>query len=124
MKIQLKFPVRGIYCTLCQDVVVSRYRHDFRYCECKAVFIDGGQDDYYRMGGNPGDFLMVTVGDPQSTYTDAYEEILANQVETAKVKLEVPKPSKSVTKKKSKAKTATKGRLQTKRKATTKGSVT
>lgn len=36
--------VNAIQCPMCQDVVWSRHRHDFRNCECGAVAIDGGRD--------------------------------------------------------------------------------
>ena len=37
-------------CKKCGDVLVSRYRHDFVKCSCKAIYIDGGHD-YLRGGG-------------------------------------------------------------------------
>ena len=51
-------------CAHCNDVIVSRYRHDFVACSCfrnsetnTGIFIDGG-DDYSRMGGNFKNFLI------------------------------------------------------------------
>lgn len=43
----------GIRCSECGDVVVSKGRHDFVWCSCKAVFVDGGCD-YQRSGFMPG----------------------------------------------------------------------
>jgi hypothetical protein len=40
-----------IQCKLCKDIIKSNYRHDFKYCKCGAIFIDGGYD-YTRLGGN------------------------------------------------------------------------
>lgn len=40
----------GIKCKLCGDTIVSHHRHDFKYCTCGAVFVDGGSD-YLRYGG-------------------------------------------------------------------------
>lgn len=48
--------VRGIVCKKCNTFLFSRARHDFRECPCKACAIDGGQEDYYRIIGNPEDF--------------------------------------------------------------------
>lgn len=45
--------VTGIRCGKCQSEVVSLSRHDFRYCQCEACFIDGGFD-YSRIGWYPG----------------------------------------------------------------------
>jgi len=36
---------------------MSYYRHDFNYCACGKVYIDGGTD-YTRIGGNREDFEM------------------------------------------------------------------
>jgi hypothetical protein len=44
-----------IRCLNCLDVIESMHRHDFHYCSCKAVFIDGG-NDYTRIGGHPQDW--------------------------------------------------------------------
>lgn len=42
-------------CLKCGTVITSTHRHDFRYCQCKAIFVDGG-NDYWRRGGEPADF--------------------------------------------------------------------
>jgi hypothetical protein len=44
----------SIQCNKCKDIIVSVHRHDFRWCSCGAIFIDGGLD-YSRRGGEPGD---------------------------------------------------------------------
>jgi len=36
-------------CALCEDVIQSKFRHDFVRCKCGAVFVDGG-GDYLRSG--------------------------------------------------------------------------
>lgn len=40
-----------IQCRKCLDVIQSEYRHDFKWCRCKSIYIDGGSD-YTRIGGN------------------------------------------------------------------------
>ena len=40
-----------IQCNICEDIITSRYRHDFQFCKCKKTFIDGGLD-YRRIGGS------------------------------------------------------------------------
>lgn len=44
-------------CLMCGDVIYSRARHDFHYCSCGNVFVDGGpvfnsdkNADYSRVG--------------------------------------------------------------------------
>ena len=41
-------------CLLCNDIVESTFRHDFRYCKCKAMYVDGGKD-YIRRGAKSFD---------------------------------------------------------------------
>jgi len=39
-------------CKKCDDVVESVHVHDFVWCKCGAMFVDGGKD-YFRRGGDP-----------------------------------------------------------------------
>lgn len=39
------------YCTVCNQVLLSLHRHDFRSCEGDHGFVDGGLA-YFRYGGN------------------------------------------------------------------------
>lgn len=41
----------AIYCKKCLDTIENKYIHDFKYCSCGSVGIDGG-----RILGNPGDY--------------------------------------------------------------------
>lgn len=38
-----------IKCLQCGEVIQSMHVHDFKFCECGNVFIDGG-DEYLRYG--------------------------------------------------------------------------
>jgi hypothetical protein len=38
-----------IQCKKCLDIIESYHRHDFKWCQCKSVFIDGGKE-YQRVG--------------------------------------------------------------------------
>jgi len=38
-------------CRKCGDVIESTHVHDFKYCSCGSIFVDGGQE-YIRRGGN------------------------------------------------------------------------
>ncbi len=35
---------RRVKCKLCNDVIQSMYRHDFKWCSCKKIAVDGGSD--------------------------------------------------------------------------------
>lgn len=37
-------------CKLCGDIIESTHRHDFKYCKCGAIAVDGGVDYLRRMG--------------------------------------------------------------------------
>ena len=39
-----------IKCLKCGDVIESKHVHDFRWCQCKNIFVDGGLE-YCRIGG-------------------------------------------------------------------------
>jgi len=41
-----------IQCKKCLDTIVSKHKHDFKYCSCKAVGIDGGISAGNRIIGN------------------------------------------------------------------------
>lgn len=38
-------------CLNCLDVIESKSRHDFVWCKCKKIFVDGG-NAYWRAGGD------------------------------------------------------------------------
>jgi hypothetical protein len=51
-----------IKCLKCGDVIQSMFRNDFRWCSCRNIFIDGG-NDYLRYGGNIEDedsYIFIT----------------------------------------------------------------
>lgn len=43
-----------IKCLRCSDVIQSAHVHDFVWCSCKSIAVDGG-GDYTRLIGNAGD---------------------------------------------------------------------
>lgn len=47
--------VHGLKCTLCGDTIYSRAGHDFRFCTCGNIFVDGGQEDHGRHGYHVAD---------------------------------------------------------------------
>lgn len=50
--------MNALVCLKCRSLIVSLHRHDFRACECGAIFVDGG-NDYHRWGGEPGDYVTI-----------------------------------------------------------------
>ncbi len=51
-----------IRCNTCGDTIESTSRHDFKYCKCGRVFVDGGHD-YPRRGytDSPKDYTELSV---------------------------------------------------------------
>jgi hypothetical protein len=39
-----------IMCQSCGDVIESKHRHDFVWCKCQAVAVDGGRSYLRRVG--------------------------------------------------------------------------
>jgi hypothetical protein len=44
-------------CLLCGDTIQSYHRHDFKWCSCKNIFVDGGTD-YFRFGYNSDKYTI------------------------------------------------------------------
>lgn len=51
----MKIIVNKIKCKKCRDVIESKSVHDFKFCKCGAVAVDGGQD-YLKRCGNREDW--------------------------------------------------------------------
>lgn len=41
--------VTGVECTVCNERIWSRHRHDYRHCGCGMTSVDGGRE-YLRVG--------------------------------------------------------------------------
>jgi len=50
-------------CKKCHVIIESKHQHDFQWCKCQTIFVDGG-NTYWRCGGNIEFFERI------------YEEIL------------------------------------------------
>ena len=37
-------PYNAVRCLRCSDVIESTHRHDFKFCKCGNVAVDGGKD--------------------------------------------------------------------------------
>lgn len=40
----------AIRCRKCEAVIESKHRHDFKWCDCGSVAVDGGHDYLKRCG--------------------------------------------------------------------------
>ena len=41
----------AIKCLKCGDIIESKHQHDFKWCQCGTMFVDGGLT-YRRIGGD------------------------------------------------------------------------
>jgi hypothetical protein len=48
-----------IKCLRCETVLESVHRHDFRWCKCGKVAVDGGKE-YRRRLGQPTDYIDIS----------------------------------------------------------------
>ena len=55
-----------VKCKLCSEVIESFHRHDFKWCSCHSIAVDGGRD-YLKRCGN------IDAYEELSEYTDAPE---------------------------------------------------
>lgn len=44
-------------CKICKDIVESRHRHDFKWCKCGQMYVDGGKE-YIRRGAKDLDNII------------------------------------------------------------------
>jgi hypothetical protein len=44
--------VEAVVCPVCEDTIYSRARHDYHYCTCGAVGVDGGRE-YTKISWDP-----------------------------------------------------------------------
>ena len=55
-----------VRCTKCHDVIESFDRHDFKWCSCQSIAVDGGRDYLKRCGD-------IAAYEELSEHTDAPE---------------------------------------------------
>lgn len=48
----------SVKCLKCGSHIQSKHRHDFHYCDCRRVAVDGGKD-YLRVVGDIEHFEVV-----------------------------------------------------------------
>lgn len=51
-------------CHNCGDEIESTHRHDFKYCSCGNIFVDGGHD-YIRRGWKDDNWTDTSVQEPE-----------------------------------------------------------
>ena len=54
-----KILVNKIQCKKCKDIIESKHIHDFKWCDCKSIAVDGGLE-YLRRVGNLEDIMELS----------------------------------------------------------------
>ena len=54
-----KILVNKIQCKKCNDIIESKHVHDFKWCTCKSIAVDGGLE-YLRREGNLEDIMELS----------------------------------------------------------------
>lgn len=65
--------VFAVRCPRCGDTIYSRAQHDFHYCSCGYVFIDGGFE-YSRFGAKSLDNIDQLEIDVKTTKENLYKD--------------------------------------------------
>jgi hypothetical protein len=42
--------VNKLQCNKCKDIIESTHRHEFKFCKCGAIAVDGGHEYLRRVG--------------------------------------------------------------------------
>ena len=50
--------INAVMCLVCGDLIASRHRHDFKFCKCGNVAVDGGKE-YTRRCWNGKPFIEL-----------------------------------------------------------------
>ena len=70
--------VNKIRCKKCNTEIESKDVHEFKYCKCGAVAVDGGQE-YLRRIGNPEDIEDISETTSRKKYILILKEKIRNQ---------------------------------------------
>ena len=54
-----KILVNKIQCKKCKDIIESKYVHDFKWCVCRNIAVDGSLE-YLRRVGNLEDIIELS----------------------------------------------------------------
>ena len=54
-----KILINKIQCNKCKDIIESKHVHDFKWCSCKSIAVDGGLE-YLRRLGNLEDIIELS----------------------------------------------------------------
>jgi len=65
--------IQTVNCPKCGERIYSRARHDFRYCSCGYLFVDGGTE-YLRFGAKEFEGIEVKEVEIDVTPKELYDD--------------------------------------------------
>lgn len=67
-----------IQCNSCQDIIESLTVHDFKWCKCGLIAVDGGKEYLRRVYNNSADYtdLSETSEEPKKSFKDKFQRFL------------------------------------------------
>lgn len=68
-----------VRCDKCGDEPYSAYRHDFKYCKCESIAVDGGMD-YLRRLGNSDNYTEMSVSVTGKVYRELEKILLTKDM--------------------------------------------
>lgn len=73
----MKLLLNAVQCLSCNEVIISRHRHDFKTCQCGKVSVDGGLDYTRRAFKDPNGYVERCVyiydhGKSQGNFTGKF----------------------------------------------------
>ncbi len=51
----------SVLCLNCNEEIESKHRHDFKFCSCGNIAVDGGKDYLKRSGGHLGSYKDTSI---------------------------------------------------------------
>lgn len=57
----MRILVNKIRCNKCCEEIESTYTHDFKFCKCNSVAVDGGLDYLRRLGRKEIDYIELSI---------------------------------------------------------------
>lgn len=66
--------VNKIKCVHCGDVIESKTTHDFKWCSCGSVAVDGGKSYLKRASKDKDDYIEMSVSTPDTSKDDEEDD--------------------------------------------------
>lgn len=51
----------AVQCLKCLDIIESTHVHDFKWCKCKGIAVDGGKEYLKRVGNIHGGYKDLSI---------------------------------------------------------------